>query len=147
MFLLSHTESSVTKALFQPIFGNCHDFPHLFSANEKPIVSSVSPNTQTLRGNSSLTITGSKFLDNEGGATVTIGGVACANVVVVSDTSIQCYAPAMGVGPQPVMVTIPDKGYSVNSPAVPVTYAAVVGGELLSLSHNKFPPSLPLFPQ
>eukprot|EP00798_Chlamydomonas_sp_ICE-L_P006952 gene6952-3969_t len=114
------------------------------SANEKPIVSSVSPNTQTLRGNSSLTITGSKFLDNEGGATVTIGGVACANVVVVSDTSIQCYAPAMGVGPQPVMVTIPDKGYSVNSPAVPVTYAAVVGGGAAPVVSSVTPSTLAL---
>lgn len=49
-----------------------------------------------------MTLTGTNFTGATG---VTIGGVACTNLVVVSSTSITCVAPAGTVGSKSVVVT------------------------------------------
>ena len=53
------------------------------SSSSTPVVSSVSPVSGSVAGGSTVTVTGSGF---EAGATVTVGGAACASVVVVSTT-------------------------------------------------------------
>ena len=56
-----------------------------------PTVSSVSPNNGPIAGGTGVTITGTNFA---AGATVTFGGTAATNVVVVSSTSITATTPA-----------------------------------------------------
>ena len=52
-----------------------------------PVITSISPTTYGVKGGTTLTITGDNF---ETGATVSVGGTACANPVVVSSTQITC---------------------------------------------------------
>lgn len=52
-----------------------------------PIVTGISPESYGVKGGISVTITGTNF--NEG-ATVTVGGSACENVVINSSTEITC---------------------------------------------------------
>jgi IPT/TIG domain len=56
-----------------------------------PTVASVSPDNGPFNGGTSVTITGTGFVN---GATVTFGGVAATSVVVVDSTTITCIVPA-----------------------------------------------------
>jgi hypothetical protein len=70
-----------------------------------PTISGVSPNQGSSTGGTAITITGTGFVS---GATVTVGGVAATNVVVVSATSITATTPAGTVGAADLVVTNPD---------------------------------------
>lgn len=72
-----------------------------------PTVSGVAPTSGTTAGGTTITITGTLFAP---GATVTIGGAACTDVVVVSATSITCVTPAGTSGAKDVVVTNIDSG-------------------------------------
>lgn len=63
------------------------------AAPSGPSISSVSPTTASTAGGTPITISGSGF---ENDATVTIGGIAAKNVLVVSSTTINATTP---VGP------------------------------------------------
>ncbi len=78
---------------------------HAPGAGPAPKFTSVSPNWDRTDGGTTITITGTHFVD---GATVTIGGVACTNVVVVSSTQATCTDPAMQPGSYTLRVTNPD---------------------------------------
>lgn len=69
-----------------------------------PVVSSVSPNSGSTSGGTSVTISGINFA---AGATVTFGGAPATNVFVVSSTSITATTPAAAAGPVTVRVTNP----------------------------------------
>jgi len=70
-----------------------------------PTVESIAPAGGRLSGGTSVTITGTNF---ESGATVTIGGNAATDVVVVSATQITCVTPASATtGTKNVVVTNP----------------------------------------
>ena len=56
-----------------------------FTYNSVPTITNVSPNNGTNLGDTAITITGTEFAT---GATVTVGGIAATNVVVVSSTEI-----------------------------------------------------------
>mgnify|MGYP000485198272 CR=1 FL=1 len=58
-----------------------------------------------LAGGTAITITGTNFLN---GTTVTIGGVACLTIIIVSDTTITCITPAGTAGAKNVAVIGPD---------------------------------------
>ena len=60
-----------------------------------PTVTSVSPNNGPAAGGSAVTITGTNFA---AGATVTFGGAAASNVVVISATQISATTPAGSAG-------------------------------------------------
>jgi hypothetical protein len=64
-------------------------------------VTAISENQGSTAGGNTVTITGTGFV---AGATVTIGGKACTNVVVVSATSITCVVPAGDAGVVDVVV-------------------------------------------
>jgi uncharacterized repeat protein (TIGR02543 family) len=64
-------------------------------------VTAISENQGSTAGGNTVTITGTGFV---AGATVTIGGKACTNVVVVSATSITCVVPAGVAGVVDVVV-------------------------------------------
>ena len=68
-----------------------------------PTISNVSPNTGPAAGGTAVTITGTNFA---AGATVTFGGTAATNVVVVSGTQITVTTPAHAAGAVTVAVTV-----------------------------------------
>ena len=74
-----------------------------FSYSLLPTVSSVSPNSGPTGGGTAVTITGANFA---AGATVTFGGTAATNVVVVSATQITATTPAGSAGAVTVTVTV-----------------------------------------
>jgi hypothetical protein len=84
-------------------------------------VSNVSPNSGTTLGGTAVTITGTNFV---AGATVTLGGAAATNVVVVSSTSITATTPAGTAGAVTVTVTV---GGQSGSQASGFTYV-ITGG-------------------
>jgi hypothetical protein len=76
-----------------------------------PIVTSFSPSSGALAGGGVLTLIGQNFFS---GATVKIGGSSCANVTVLSPTSITCDAPAKSAGTYSLVVTN-DDGLNVTA--------------------------------
>jgi copper(I)-binding protein len=86
-----------------------------------PTVTSVSPATGTEAGGTAVTITGTLFAT---GATVTLGGNAATNVVVVSGASITATTPAGTAGA--VTVTVTNPGAQSGSLANGFTYAASI---------------------
>lgn len=93
-----------------------------------PTVTSITPSTGPISGGGSLTIAGTGF---RAGATVTIGGTAATNVVVVSSTSITATAAPHSAGTASVVVTNSDgqsgtlnNGFTyTTSPTTPVLNA------------------------
>ncbi|MDB5655223.1 MAG: outer rane autotransporter barrel domain protein, partial [Tardiphaga sp.] len=86
-----------------------------------PAVTSVSPNSGTTLGGTSVTITGSNFT---GATAVTFGGSAASTFAVVSATSITATTPAHGPGAVDIVVTTPGgagTGTGLYSYAIPAT--------------------------
>ena len=89
-----------------------------------PTVSSVSPNNGPMAGGTAVTITGTNFA---AGATVTFGGTAATNVVVVSSTTITATTPAGTAGAVTVTVTVNGQsgslanGFTYNAPVTIVS--------------------------
>ena len=77
-----------------------------------PTVSSVSPNTGSTAGGTSVTITGTNFAT---GATVTFGSAAATSVVVVNSTTITATTPAGSAGAVSVTVTVGGQSGSLAS--------------------------------
>jgi hypothetical protein len=73
-----------------------------FSPPRIPAPVSAAPSPIATIGGDTVTITGTKFTSDN---TVTIGGVAATNVVVVNTTTITCTAPAHAVGAVDIVVT------------------------------------------
>lgn len=78
---------------------------YMLSLAPAPVVSSVSPNSGSMGGGTSITITGSAF---QAGATVTFGGTPATNVAVVSATTITATTPSHTAGSVAVVVTNSD---------------------------------------
>ena len=97
-----------------------------------PTVSSVSPNSGSTLGGTLVTITGTNFV---AGATVTFGGTAATNVVIVNSTTITATTPAHAIGA--VTVTVINPGALVGSLANGYTY--VVVPTVTSVSPNNGP--------
>lgn len=101
-------------------------------SNSAPTVTSVSPNSGTPNGGTSIIITGTGFLS---GATVSLGGTAATGVTVVSSTSITATTAAHSVGAVTVAVTNTDNqsgslanGYTYVNPAPTVTSITPTSG-------------------
>ena len=75
------------------------------TTNPAPVVGSVSPNSGSPAGGTSITITGTGFLSN---AAVSIGGAAASSVSVVNSTTITALTPAHTAGTVDVVVTNTD---------------------------------------
>jgi hypothetical protein len=76
-----------------------------YSDGMAPTISSISPNNGPISGGTSVTVTGSQFMN---GARVTIGGVSCNSVTYNSATSLTCITPPGSYGVKSVVVTNPD---------------------------------------
>jgi hypothetical protein len=90
------------------------------TAPQPPTLSTINPTSGPTAGGTALTLIGSQFAL---GATVSIGGVSAANVVVTSATNITATAPVHAAGPVSVTVTNPDgqsatlvNGYTYTAP-------------------------------
>jgi hypothetical protein len=73
-----------------------------------PTVTDIAPVSGPSAGSTSVTITGTGFVD---GATVTFGGAAGTSVAFVSSTTITATTPAHAAGAVDVVVTNPDTQY------------------------------------
>src|ERR1019366_2825485 len=83
-----------------------------------PTVSSVSPNTGSTAGGTSLTVTGTNF---SGATAVKFGSVPAASFIVTSSTTVTAVSPAGSSGTVDVTVTTP-AGTSPTSAADAFTY-------------------------
>ena len=97
-----------------------------------PTVTTVSPNSGSTAGGTAVMITGTNFA---AGATVTFGGAAATNVVVVSGTQITATTPADTAGAVTVIVT--NVGSQSGSLANGYTY--VVAPTVSSVAPNSGP--------
>jgi len=77
-----------------------------------PTISVLVPNAGTIAGGTPITINGTGFV---AGATVTIDGVACTSVVVVSAIIITAVTPSGTTGAKDVVVTNADTGFGTKS--------------------------------
>jgi hypothetical protein len=73
-----------------------------------PTITSVSPNSGTIAGGTSVTITGTGFQPGVPGTTVTFGSVAASGVNVIGSTQIHAMTPAHDAGSVDVRVANPD---------------------------------------
>jgi len=96
-----------------------------------PTVSSVSPNSGSTAGGTSVTITGANFA---AGATVTFGSAAATSVVVVSSTSITARTPAGSAGALTVTVTVSGQSGSLTN-----GFTYIVTPTVTSVSPNNGP--------
>jgi hypothetical protein len=81
------------------------DLPGAFTYVGVPTATNVSPDSGSTTGGTAVTITGTNFAT---GATVTFGGSAATNVVVVNSTTITVSTPAGSAGA--VTVTVTNRG-------------------------------------
>jgi len=86
------------------------EFPNPVTVVDKPVITIVTPNSGPTVGGTAVTISGSNF---KSGATVTFGGAAASNVVVVSANQITCSTPAHIPETVDVRVTNPDMQYGL----------------------------------
>lgn len=103
-----------------------------------PAVTAVSPNSGTRSGGTNVTITGTNFAP---GMTVTIGGSAATNVVVVNASTITARTPPYPPGSASVVVTNPlgqsstlPNGFLFTGP-VPFTDNTLVAGAVVKGVH------------
>jgi hypothetical protein len=89
------------------------------SSNPAPHIASITPNTGTTSGGTSVIIAGTGFLS---GATVSFGGTPATGVTLASSTSITATTPAHAAGAVNIMVTNTDA--QSNTLAGGYTYAA-----------------------
>jgi len=96
-----------------------------------PAVVGVSPSVGPTTGGTSVTVTGSGFVN---GAIVTVGGSAATNVTVVSATSITMKTPAHATGAVAVVVTNPDA--QTGSLGNAFTFSAAPPPAVLAIAPN-----------
>jgi PKD repeat protein len=108
--------------------------PHQITVDNKPAVTSVSPNHGPMAGGTTVTIAGSLF---QSGATVYFGGMAADNVTVINSNQITAVTPPHFPTQVDVTVTNPDgesgtllQGFTYQSTAVQLSLPDASGGQL-----------------
>ncbi len=134
---VSVTESSQTVTL-------SNAFTYVAPA---PTVASISPSTGTTAGGTSVTITGTNFVN--GATTVTIGGASATGVSVASASSLTCTSPAGAAGARNVVVTVSGQsatltnGFTYVAPAPTISSISpssgtTAGGTSVTISGTGF---------
>ncbi len=100
--------------------------------NPAPTVTTITPNSGSTAGGTTVTITGTGFLT---GAAVKLGGTSATSVAVVNSTSITAITPAHAAGAVSVQVTNTDaqsgtlsNGFTYTAPAGTLALTTVVSG-------------------
>jgi hypothetical protein len=106
-----------------------------------PTVSSVSPNNGPIAGGTAVTITGTNFA---AGATVTIGGTAATNVVVVSSTQITATTPAHAAGAATITVTVNGQAGSLVNGFTYNTAVAISFGQVAAATPQSSTATVPV---
>ncbi|HXH39274.1 MAG TPA: IPT/TIG domain-containing protein [Thermoanaerobaculia bacterium] len=109
-----------------------------------PAIASVSPLKGKTAGGAVITITGSNFAADA--TAVTIGGIAAANVSVVSSTSLTCAVPPAPAGPADIVVSTPGgsvtrtAAFTYFAPPVITSFAPAQGsaGTTVTISGQNF---------
>ena len=141
----AHSAGAVTVVVTNPD-GQIGSLANGFTFVAPPAVTTVSPTSGPSAGGTAVTLTGTDFTT---GATVTIGGVAATNVVVVSATSITLTTPAHSAGAVTVVVTNPDgqsgslaNGFTFVAPPAVTTVSPTsgpsAGGTAVTLTGTDF---------
>ena len=81
--------------------------PHPVVVNDRPVITAVTPNQGSASGGSPVTIGGANF---KAGASVSFGGSAATNVVVINSSQINCVTPPHFPAAVDVTVLNPDSG-------------------------------------
>jgi hypothetical protein len=121
----AHAAGAVTVTV--TVNGQAGSLANGFTYTGPPTVTSVSPNNGPVAGGTAVTITGTNFA---AGATVTFGGNAATNVVVVSGTQITATTPAGSVGAVTVTVTVNGQAGSLASGFTYNTAVAISFGQV-----------------
>ncbi|MCH2104438.1 MAG: ScyD/ScyE family protein [Planctomycetes bacterium] len=118
--------------------------------SDDPVIDALDPSEGPAEGGELVTITGSLFTETVAGETsVTFGGVAAADVVVVDDVTITCTAPAGEAGDVAVVSVSNTRGtgsysgytYTGGAPvlaSLSPSAGAEGGGELVTLTGERF---------
>ena len=141
----AHSAGAVTVVVTNPD-GQIGSVPNGFTFVAPPTVTTVSPDSGPSAGGTAVTLTGTDFTT---GATVTFGGVAATNVIVVSATSITLTTPAHSAGAVTVVVTNPDgqtaslpNGFTFVAPPTVTTVSPTsgpsAGGTAVTLTGTDF---------
>jgi hypothetical protein len=113
-----------------------------------PTIGGIAPATGPITGGTSITITGTNFVDTPA-PTVTIDGTACANIVVTGTTQIDCDTPVGTSGAKNVVVTTygtltaTDAGGFTYDPPPTVTSVDIpsgpkAGGTVITITGSDF---------
>src|SRR6202035_466621 len=113
-----------------------------YTYTASPAPTSISPTSGTTSGGTPVTISGTNFAS---GATVTFGGTAANNVVVVSSTTITATTPAHAAGAVNVVVTNSNgqsgtltNGYSYTSSGTIMFVQVASGPPTIKASNTSF---------
>ena len=107
--------------------------PYPVVVNDQPVITAITPTLGTASGGTAVTIGGANF---QAGATVSFGGLAATNVVVVSSSQINCVTPPHF--PATVDVTVSNSnngsgtvlnGYTFQSDVVSLSLPATGGAQ------------------
>lgn len=132
------TTARVKVSCVGNVFFNVNPGNFTITQGSGPTLTSVSPSSGPTAGGTDVTLTGSGFVS---GLTVTFGGSAATNVVIVSSTTITCRTPAHAAGAVDVTATLPagagsatlQGGYTYVAPG-----GCVTSGPNLCVQANRF---------
>jgi hypothetical protein len=131
-YKLVAVKSGIESALSNEVSAS----PYSYAA---PTVTAISPNSGSISGGTSVTITGTGFVS---GATVSIGGASATGVTFGSATSLTATTPARSSGAQNVVVTNPDGQTGTLSSGFTYLAAACAGDCYLEGSSPNFAQAL-----
>jgi hypothetical protein len=106
-----------------------------------PTVTGISPSTGPVAGGTAVTITGTNFA---AGATVSFGGAAATNVVVVSGTQVTATTPAGSVGAVTVTVTVNGQSGSLANGFTYNTAVAINFGQVAAATPQSSTATVPV---
>ena len=102
----AHPPKLVDVAVVAPD-GQAAFTPVAFTFTEVPTLTDVSPDAGPTAGGQTVTLTGTGF---QLGVQILIDGVRCADVNILSGTSLTCKTPAGSTGPADIAIANPDGG-------------------------------------
>jgi hypothetical protein len=94
------------------VYDGLETLPHVITVDDRPVVTSVTPNSGPSSGGTDVTIAGSNFKQ---GLSVLFDGTPASNVVRVSETQITCTTPAHFPAPADVCVVNPEPADSQST--------------------------------